>query len=79
MMVQTHRVVSSINTQCVPEFELWTPDRQNRPIILRKARFSEPLDSTYSVRFSKFDRFELLMSINGKWFGRFSRLTELLH
>jgi len=28
------------------------------------------------VRFSKFDRFELLMSLSGKWFGRFSRISD---
>ena len=37
---------------------------------------SEPLDSAHSVRFSKFDRFELLISFSGREFGHFSWIAE---
>jgi hypothetical protein len=37
---------------------------------------SEALDFTDSVRFSKFERFEQLMRVDGKRFGRFSRMGE---
>src|ERR1700730_16074407 len=37
---------------------------------------SEALDSTDSVRFSKFERFELLMTFDGKRFCDFSRTGE---
>jgi hypothetical protein len=39
---------------------------------------SEPLESANSVRFSKIDRFELLMSFSGKKVGRFFRMGESL-
>jgi hypothetical protein len=38
--------------------------------------FSEALDSTDSVRFSKFERFELLINFSGKRFCGFSRTGE---
>ena len=51
-------------------FELWAPNRQNRPNILRRARFSPNLRTpTHSVRLSKLDRFELLMNLSGKVVG----------
>ena len=37
---------------------------------------SEALDSADSVRFSKFERFELLMNFSGKGFCGFSRTGE---
>jgi hypothetical protein len=37
---------------------------------------SESQDSTQSVRFSKFDRFELLATFSGKRFGRLCRIGE---
>jgi hypothetical protein len=37
---------------------------------------SGSLDFTHSLRFSKFDCFELLMNLSGKWFGRFSRIGD---
>jgi hypothetical protein len=39
---------------------------------------SGPHDFTHSLRFSKFDRFELLMSLYAKWFDRFSRIGDSL-
>jgi hypothetical protein len=39
---------------------------------------SEPQGSTHSARLSKFDRFELLMSLCGAWFCRFSWTGESL-
>jgi hypothetical protein len=37
--------------------------------------FSKALDSVRSVRFSKFERLELLKNFSGKRFCRFSRIT----
>ena len=85
-MVQTHRVVSSINTQCVPEFELSHFRPAEPPHYSPKGPFlSEPLDSTYSVRFSKFDRLIIrhpfplrwLTSLHKHFFGRVSYFALL--
>jgi hypothetical protein len=56
-----------------PVVALFFYSNSGLPIRANARAFSEPLDSAYSVRFSKFDRFELLISIRGKRFGRFSR------
>jgi hypothetical protein len=59
------------------QFELRTPLEVVPPRYSPKGSvLSEALDSAYTVRFSKFDCFELLMSFNGKWFGRFCRIPE---
>jgi hypothetical protein len=58
-------------------FELRRPDRQLPAYCSPKAPFlSEALDSIHSVRFSKFERLELLMNFSGKRLCRFSRTTK---
>jgi hypothetical protein len=48
-------------------FELRTPDRQSGLNYSPKGPFlSEALDCIHSVRFSKFERFELLMNLSGE-------------
>jgi hypothetical protein len=55
------------------------PQAAERPHCSPNGPFlSEPQDFTHSVRFSKFDRFELLMSLCGKWLRGFSRPGESL-
>jgi len=57
--------------------ELWTPKPAVPAYYSPNGLFlSEALDSTVSVRFSKFERFELLMNLCEKRFCRFSRTGE---
>jgi hypothetical protein len=54
-------------------FELRTPDRESRLIVLRTARFSPKLWTPF-IRYglAKFERLELLKDCSGKRFRRFS-------